>query len=86
MKKGLPFRTAYKLSGGIVAECMAKGWVLETMPLAEYRKFSPLFSPDVYSAIDLKVCASSRISEGGTSPESVEQQLRYIRRQLEKLV
>ena len=86
VKKGLPFRTAYKLSGGIVAECMAKGWVLETMPLAEYRKFSPLFSTDVYSAIDLKVCASSRISEGGTSPESVEQQLRYVRRQLEKLV
>ena len=86
VKKGLPFRTAYKLSGGIVAECMAKGWVLETMPLAEYRKFSPLFSTDVYSAIDLKVCASTRISEGGTSPESVEQQLRYVRRQLEKLV
>ena len=34
VKKGLPFRTAYQLSGGIVAECMAKGWVLETMPLA----------------------------------------------------
>ena len=85
VKKGLPFRSAYKLSGTIVAECMAKGWVLETMPLAEYRKFSPLFAEDVYSAIDLKVCASSRISEGGTSPESVERQLQYVRQQLEKL-
>ena len=85
VKKGLPFRSAYKLSGTIVAECMAKGWVLETIPLAEYRKFSPLFAEDVYSAIDLKVCASSRISEGGTSPESVERQLQYVQQQLEKL-
>ena len=85
VKKGLPFRTAYKLSGGIVAACMEKGWVLETMPLDEYQKFSPLFTGDVYQAIDLKACASSRISVGGTSPESVEQQLAYVRQQVEKL-
>ena len=85
VKKGLPFRTAYKLSGGIVAACMEKGWVLETMPLAEYQKFSPLFTEDVYQAIDLKACASSRISVGGTSPQSVEEQIQYVRQQVEKL-
>ena len=85
VKKGLPFRTAYKLSGGIVAACMEKGWVLETMPLAEYQKFSPLFTEDVYQAIDLKSCASSRISVGGTSPQSVDEQIQYVRKQLEKL-
>ena len=85
VKKGLPFRTAYKLSGGIVAACMEKGWVLETMPLTEYQKFSPLFAGDVYQAIDLKACASSRISVGGTSPESVEQQLAYVRQQVGEL-
>ena len=85
VKKGLPFRTAYKLSGGIVAACMEKGWVLETMPLDEYQKFSPLFTEDVYPAIDLKACASSRISVGGTSPQSVEDQLAYVRQQVGKL-
>ena len=59
--------------------------MLETMPLTEYQKFSPLFAGDVYQAIDLKACASSRISVGGTSPESVEQQLAYVRQQVGEL-
>ena len=32
-KKGLPFRSAYKISGRIVAQCISEGLVLETLPL-----------------------------------------------------
>ena len=35
--KGLPFRTAYKISGELVAECIARGCVLEELPLEAYR-------------------------------------------------
>ena len=78
VRKGLPFRSAYKLSGQIVARCMAEGQVLETLPLDEYRGFSELFEADLYAAIDLKTCVEKRISEGGTSVASVEAQIAYV--------
>ena len=36
-KKGVPFRTAYKLTGQIVADCAASGKTLEDLTLAEYK-------------------------------------------------
>ena len=79
VRKGLPFRSAYKISGEIVAKCIADGCVLETLPLADYRSFSPLFDEDLYEAIDLNTCVQKRISVGGTSPESVKAQLKYVK-------
>ncbi len=79
VKKGLPFRSAYKISGQIVAKCMEEGLVLETLPLAEYQTFSDLFGEDVYHDIDLVTCVEKRISEGGTSIASVEAQIAYVK-------
>ena len=79
VKKGLPFRSAYKLSGQIVAKCMAEGQVLETLPLDVYQSFSALFEADLFTAIDLKVCVEKRLSEGGTSVASVEKQIAYVK-------
>ena len=83
VKKGLPFRTAYKIVGEIVAHCIENGLTLETLPLAEYQKFSPLFAHDVFAAIDLDACAKKRISYGGTSPDSVRRQVQYVREALQ---
>jgi argininosuccinate lyase len=82
VKKGLPFRTAYKFSGQIVAECMEKGLVLETLPLAEYKKYSPLFENDLYDEISLKACVEKRSSAGGTSVKSVEEQIKFVKEYL----
>ncbi len=77
--KGLPFRTAYKLSGRLVARCAADGETLETLPLAVYREYSELIGEDVYDAVDLDACVRRRKSYGGTSPESVRRQVMYVR-------
>ena len=82
VRKGLPFRSAYKVSGQIVARCIADGQVLETLPLDVYREYSDLFGEDVYAAVDLETCVKTRISEGGTSVGSVEQQIAWAREQL----
>ncbi len=79
VKKGVPFRSAYRISGKIVAECIAQDTVLEALSLIEYRKFSELFDEDVYDAIDLRQCVDKRISEGGTSMVSVEKQIQLAR-------
>ena len=76
---GMPFRSAYKISGKIVSECIEKGCVLETFPLSEYKKHSELFEEDVYGDIELSACVERRISEGGTSPSSVEKQISFVK-------
>ena len=80
--KGLPFRSAYKISGQIVAKCIAENKVLETLTLAEYKEYSELFEKDIYEAIDLNGCVERRISEGGTSVNSVETQITYVKEKI----
>ena len=79
VKKGLPFRSAYKISGQLVALCIEKHTVLEELPLEIYQEYSPLFQEDVYEDIDLATCVEKRISEGGTSVDSVKQQITYVK-------
>ena len=82
VKKGVPFRSAYKISGQLVAKCIREGRVLEDLPLADYREFSDLFDEDLYNEIDLLTCVEKRISRGGTSVASVEQQMKYVKERL----
>ena len=84
VKKGMPFRSAYKVSGQLVAKCIAEGKVLETLMLEEYRAASELIDEDIYHEIDLNTCVEKRISEGGTSLRSVEAQIAYVKEQLAK--
>ena len=79
VKKGLPFRSAYKISGQLVALCIEKHTVLEELPLETYQEYSSLFDKDLYQEIDLMTCVEKRISEGGTSVASVRQQIEYVR-------
>ena len=79
VKKGLPFRSAYKISGQLVALCIANNTVLEELPLETYKEYSELFEDDLYQDIDLVTCVEKRISEGGTSTASVKAQIQYVK-------
>ena len=79
VKKGMPFRSAYKISGGLVAHCIQNNTVLEELPLEVYKAQSELFDEDLYQQIDLKTCVEKRISQGGTSTASVKAQIQYVR-------
>lgn len=77
--KGLPFRSAYKTSGQIVSYCIKNNKTLEELSLDEYKQFSSLIDSGVYEAVDLYNCVSKRQSYGGTSVQSVEKQIKYIK-------
>ena len=79
VKKGVPFREAYKISGSLVRYCIENGKTLESLPLSVYKQYDPRFDESLYEAIDLQNCMEKRISEGGTSAASVEAQIAYIR-------
>ena len=83
VKKGLPFRNAYKISGQLVRRCMESGEVLETLPLEVYKEYDEHFDESLYEAVDLRNCMEKRISEGGTSAASVRQQIAFVRKELE---
>jgi len=82
-KRGMPFRSAYKIVGTIVAECIERGCVLDDLPLDAYRAHSEIFDEDLYGEISLETCVEKRISEGGTSVASVEAQIAAVRKELE---
>jgi len=82
VKKGLPFRDAYRAVGSLVALCIREGHTLESLPLSAYRSVCPLFEEDVYEAIDLTACVKGRSVTGG--PATVPAQIAWVRERLEE--
>ena len=82
VKKGLPFRDAYKITGTLVHTCIEKGLTLETLPIEEYKALCETFDTDVYDAISLDTCVMQRKAAGGPAPESVKAQIEYVRAKL----
>ena len=85
VKKGLPFRDAYKITGTLVAQCIRDGLTLETLPLDAYKAACDRFDEDVYEAIALETCLNGRISEGGPSAAAVREQLNAANAAIEAL-
>ena len=85
VRKGMPFRTAYKIVGQIVAECTDKGLVLETLPLEAYQAHSELFTEDLFDAISLETCVRQRTSPGSVSASSLDAQFDFLAKAVEGL-
>ncbi len=71
VKKGMPFRDAYKVSGTLVALCIDRDKTLEELTLDEFHEVCDLFDEGVYEAIDLSNCVNGRKVRGGPAKESV---------------
>ena len=79
VKKGMPFRDAYKISGRLVAYCIEAGTDFESLPLETYKTYSPLFAEDVYEAVNLENCVDGRLAYGGPSETSVRHQIALVK-------
>ena len=77
-KRGLPFRSAYKIVGTIVGKCVKEGKTLDELSLDEYKEYSDIFDTDLYDEISLETCVRKRISKGSTGYESVKEQILYV--------
>lgn len=84
-QKGMPFRSAYKIVGSIVADCIKEGQILETLPLERYQEYSSEFEEDLYDMISLDTCVKTRISAGGTGPDSVAAQIAQVQAAMDEL-
>jgi argininosuccinate lyase len=85
VKKGMPFRDAYTLTGRLVSHCIKNGKTLESLTMEEYSAQSPLFGPDIYDEIDLLNCINRRKVEGGPAESSVARQIRSMEKFLSSI-
>jgi argininosuccinate lyase len=81
-KRGVPFRTAYKIVGTCVGTCVKRGITLDEITLEEYKSYSEVFDADLYDAISLETCIRTRISKGSTGYESVAEQIKFVEQAL----
>ena len=51
----------------------------------EYKNYDNIFEQDLFDEINLNTCVEKRISLGGTSPKSVEEQIVWIKEQLKNV-
>ena len=77
VKKGMPFRDAYKATGSLVAICIEKGLTLETLPIEEYKAVCDVFDEGVFEAISLEKCVKERSPYGG--PANVLNAVKEVR-------
>jgi len=77
---GLPFRRAHQATGMIVKQAKARGCTLAELPLAELQAVEPAISGEVYDVLDPDRSVASRVSFGGTAPESVRTAVGEARR------
>jgi argininosuccinate lyase len=81
VRKGLPFREAHEAVGKLVSHAESKEAELHELPLAEYRRFSPLFASDVLK-IDVMASVTARDVPGGTAPKQVLTEIKRARKRI----
>ncbi len=80
--KEIPFREAYQLVGRIVKTCLEEGILLKDIPLERWKEFHKFFEIDIYDKLLPTSVVKSRLSEGGTGFERVQEQLFLWREKL----
>jgi len=80
--RGVPFREAYQLVGGLIKTAVAEGVLLLDLPLERWQQLHPAFADDVFAAIAPRQVVAARRSEGGTGFAQVRQQLQQMRDRL----
>ena len=79
VKKGIPFRDAYKITGKIIAYCIDNEKNLENLTINEYKKIDKNFESDIYDQINLKNCILKRNIDGGPAPNQVSNRIKKIK-------
>ena len=76
-KKGVPFREAHHIVGGMVNYAIKHDKRLDDFEMEEYKQFSDKIEEDIREDIKLETCVKARRSYGGTSAEAVTVQFEH---------
>ena len=79
VKRGLPFRTAHEVVGGIVRELVDRGQDFEALTLNEWRAYHELFGDDIVDKISTRASIEARQTPQSTNPDAVTRALAELR-------
>jgi argininosuccinate lyase len=77
--RGVPFRQAHEIVGGMVRHLIAAGRDFDGLSLGEWREFSPHFADDVRTAITPEASVRARTTPQSTAPAAVREALAQTR-------
>lgn len=77
-----PFRAAHHSAGAIVKLAEEKGVALADLPLSAMQTVEPGLTDKVFAVLKLESSLHARMSEGGTAPARVREQIAFWRKEL----
>ena len=80
--RGLPFRRAHEIVGGLVRKLVAEGREFGSLSLDEWRAASGLFDADVVGRVTARVSVGAKRTPQSTSPQAVAVALGEVRQWL----
>jgi argininosuccinate lyase len=83
VSKGIPFRESHTIAGKAVRTAEEKNIGLEEMPIEAYQVLCPAFEADIYQVFDPMQSVEKRNAIGGTSPQSVKNQITKFRKNIQ---
>ncbi|MCR5103809.1 MAG: argininosuccinate lyase [Eubacterium sp.] len=85
VKKGVPFRDAHGIIGGLVLYCIDNNKALDDLSIDEFKKYSEVFEDDIYEAISLETCVNLRKTIGAPGIEAMNKVIEINERYLNAL-
>jgi argininosuccinate lyase len=79
VRKGLPFREAYKATGQLVHLAREQNVDLASIGIDAAKAVHAAFDESVLAVVDPRVAVAAKKSSGGTAPERVEEQIAWVR-------
>jgi argininosuccinate lyase len=79
VRRGIPFREAYKAVGALVALAVREGIPLRGIDPSRAGELHPALDADALRALDPAAAVAAKESIGGTGPRSVEAQIAWLR-------
>jgi argininosuccinate lyase len=85
VRRGMPFREAHGVVGGLVRHALERGVTLSELDAGEVRRFSELLDEEYYEVLASDRWLDSKTSAGGTAADRVAEQLASARAALNGL-
>jgi argininosuccinate lyase len=80
--RGVPFRTAHEIVGGMVRQLLSEGREFESLTPAQWRTFHPSFGDDVMKVVTAQASVRAKRTPQSTNPDAVKAQLADMERWL----
>jgi argininosuccinate lyase len=82
VRNGVAFRASHEVTAQVVRYALDKGKDLKELSLEEFKKFSPKFTPDLFSALNERAAVNNRKATGGTAKSNLLKELKRLKKRL----